>query len=293
MESYGPAEHEARARSGRDAGTGTFRGPCFRWCGSAASPLVREGGVEPPRPFGHTDLNRARLPIPPLARAREASTAQAVPTRPARGRAKPRLHDEPCAIAAGASDTIARRDVRVGACARQRRRTPGSGGGGVGVLQRFERRLEQHGHGAFAKAFRSAVQPVEIAAALQREVDNSAADPLAATGAWCPTTSRRARPRPTTSGSRRTPTRWRDELDRDAARARRGAALRLHRPGHDRASTSDDDLATGRFRVRSAGAARGQRRRRRGRHRHRRTARPPSSSRSTASDLPARRRPAS
>ena len=29
---------------------------------------VREGGVEPPRPFGHTDLNRARLPIPPLAR---------------------------------------------------------------------------------------------------------------------------------------------------------------------------------------------------------------------------------
>src|SRR5699024_8744455 len=31
-------------------------------------PAVREGGVEPPRPCGHTDLNRARLPIPPLAR---------------------------------------------------------------------------------------------------------------------------------------------------------------------------------------------------------------------------------
>lgn len=29
--------------------------------------LVRKGGVEPPRPHGHTDLNRARLPIPPLA----------------------------------------------------------------------------------------------------------------------------------------------------------------------------------------------------------------------------------
>ncbi len=28
---------------------------------------VREGGVEPPCPHGHTDLNRARLPIPPLA----------------------------------------------------------------------------------------------------------------------------------------------------------------------------------------------------------------------------------
>src|SRR5699024_1451123 len=30
--------------------------------------VVREGGVEPPRPLGHTDLNRARLPIPPPAR---------------------------------------------------------------------------------------------------------------------------------------------------------------------------------------------------------------------------------
>ncbi len=44
----------------------------------------------------------------------------------------------------------------------------------MGVLQRFENRLEQLVSGAFARAFRSAVQPVEIAAALQREVDNSA-----------------------------------------------------------------------------------------------------------------------
>ncbi len=29
---------------------------------------VREGGVEPPRPFGHWNLNPARLPIPPPAR---------------------------------------------------------------------------------------------------------------------------------------------------------------------------------------------------------------------------------
>jgi hypothetical protein len=42
------------------------------------------------------------------------------------------------------------------------------------MLQRFESRLEQMVSGAFAKAFRSAVQPVEVAAALQREVDNSA-----------------------------------------------------------------------------------------------------------------------
>ncbi|MCD6640267.1 MAG: DUF3662 domain-containing protein [Nocardioides sp.] len=41
-------------------------------------------------------------------------------------------------------------------------------------LQRFEQKLEQLISGTFAKAFRSAVQPVEIAAALQRECDNNA-----------------------------------------------------------------------------------------------------------------------
>src|SRR5262245_2713533 len=43
----------------------------------------------------------------------------------------------------------------------------------MGVLHRFEQRLEHIVTGAFARAFRSAVQPVEIAAALQREIDNS------------------------------------------------------------------------------------------------------------------------
>jgi hypothetical protein len=42
----------------------------------------------------------------------------------------------------------------------------------VGVLQRFERRLEGLVEGAFAKVFRGEVQPVEIAAALQRETDD-------------------------------------------------------------------------------------------------------------------------
>lgn len=42
------------------------------------------------------------------------------------------------------------------------------------VLQRFERRLESAVSGAFARAFRSSVQPVEIASALQREIDSSA-----------------------------------------------------------------------------------------------------------------------
>ena len=44
----------------------------------------------------------------------------------------------------------------------------------MGMLHRFEQRLEQAVTGAFARAFRSAVQPVEIASALQREIDNSA-----------------------------------------------------------------------------------------------------------------------
>ena len=44
----------------------------------------------------------------------------------------------------------------------------------MGVLQRFERRLEGMVTGAFTKAFKAEVQPVEIAAALQRELDNNA-----------------------------------------------------------------------------------------------------------------------
>ena len=44
----------------------------------------------------------------------------------------------------------------------------------MGVLQRFEQRLEQAVTSVFARAFRSAVQPVEIAASITREIDNSA-----------------------------------------------------------------------------------------------------------------------
>ena len=44
----------------------------------------------------------------------------------------------------------------------------------MGGLQRFEHKLEQAISGVFARTFRSAVQPVEIAAALQRELDNKA-----------------------------------------------------------------------------------------------------------------------
>jgi Protein of unknown function (DUF3662)/FHA domain len=44
----------------------------------------------------------------------------------------------------------------------------------VGVLKRFEQRLEGMVNGTFAKVFKSEVQPVEIAGALQRECDNNA-----------------------------------------------------------------------------------------------------------------------
>jgi hypothetical protein len=45
---------------------------------------------------------------------------------------------------------------------------------GMSGLSKFEHKLEQMISGAFARAFRSAVQPVEISAALQRECDNNA-----------------------------------------------------------------------------------------------------------------------
>jgi hypothetical protein len=45
----------------------------------------------------------------------------------------------------------------------------------VGVLQRFERRLGGMVEGIFARAFKSEVQPVEVAATLQRELDERAA----------------------------------------------------------------------------------------------------------------------
>ena len=44
----------------------------------------------------------------------------------------------------------------------------------MGRLQRIEQRLESWVSGAFARTFRSEVQPVEISSALQRELDNNA-----------------------------------------------------------------------------------------------------------------------
>lgn len=45
----------------------------------------------------------------------------------------------------------------------------------MGLLDRFEQRVDRAVNGAFAKAFKSELQPVEIAAELQREMDSRAA----------------------------------------------------------------------------------------------------------------------
>jgi len=45
----------------------------------------------------------------------------------------------------------------------------------MGILDRFEQGVERVVNGAFSKAFRSEVKPVELASALRRDVDNRAA----------------------------------------------------------------------------------------------------------------------
>ena len=67
LETFNPPHaqwHTQRALSAHQALQQTTKPQAKAW----GFVVVREGGVEPPRPFGHTDLNRARLPVPPLAR---------------------------------------------------------------------------------------------------------------------------------------------------------------------------------------------------------------------------------
>src|SRR3954453_10747421 len=132
---------------------------------------VRERGVEPPRPFGHTDLNRARLPIPPLAR--EARSGYPTPRRPpkpaagdaraARGRHRTARYDAWNAGPPNRCALLRAADRGTESKRRQPETTPETRPGhdgeeaAVGILQRFEDRLEQFVSGVFAKAFRSAV----------------------------------------------------------------------------------------------------------------------------------------
>jgi hypothetical protein len=123
----------------------------------------------------------------------------------------------------------------------------------MGMLQRLESRLEQAVSGVFAKAFRSAVQPVELAAALQREVDNSAQIlsrdrrlvPNAFSIELSPTDSERLGP-------------YAGTLTRELATMLEDYAEQQHYVFAGPVSIGfdeEDDLGTGRFRVRSRAAA--------------------------------------
>ena len=123
----------------------------------------------------------------------------------------------------------------------------------MGMLQRLESRLEQAVSGAFAKAFRSAVQPVELAAALQREVDNSAQIlsrdrrlvPNAFSIELSPLDSERLGP-------------YSDTLRRELSTMLEDYAEQQHYVFAGPVSIGfdqEDDLGTGRFRVRSRAAA--------------------------------------
>jgi hypothetical protein len=123
----------------------------------------------------------------------------------------------------------------------------------MGMLQRFESRLEQAVSGAFAKAFRSAVQPVELAAALQREVDSSAQ-----------ILSRDRRLVPNTFAIELSPLDF-ERLGPYAETLTRELTAMLHEYADQQHYVfagpvaidfeQEDDLGTGRFRVRSRAAA--------------------------------------
>ena len=125
---------------------------------------------------------------------------------------------------------------------------------GMGVLRQFENRLEQLVSGAFARAFRSAVQPVELAAALQREVDNSAQ-----------ILSRNRRLAPNNFHVELSPTDH-ERLSPYSSTLAQELAEMLHEHAQEQSYVftgpvsitfdQKDDLSTGRFRVRSAAMAR-------------------------------------
>ena len=128
-------------------------------------------------------------------------------------------------------------------------------GGGRERPATFEQRLESMISGAFARAFRSAVQPVEIAAALQRECDNNAQILIPRAAAGAQRLPRRAVAQPTSTGSRRTTARWPSDLIEQLQEHADAAGLRLPRARSRSRSRRADDLTTGRFRIRSRAQA--------------------------------------
>ncbi len=123
----------------------------------------------------------------------------------------------------------------------------------MGVLQRFERRIEEMVNRPFARAFKAEVEPVEIASALQRECDNRAA--IVARG-------RTIVPNAFTVILG---TRDYERLSVYADALGAELAAMVHEHAQDQGYTflgpvsvafeSDDELETGRFRVRSSAIA--------------------------------------
>ena len=120
----------------------------------------------------------------------------------------------------------------------------------MGVLDRFERGVERVVNGAFARAFKSEVQPVELASALRREVDTTAAvvgpDRTLVPNAFTIDLSPADHDRVSS---------WEDDLAQELAEALTDHARfqRYSFPGPVSIRFDlDEDLGTGVFRVRSA-----------------------------------------
>src|SRR5680860_1215256 len=129
----------------------------------ASGASVRKGvGVQiPPRPFGHWHLKPARLPF---RHSRALTHCGGRPPEIQTGQADTATKEGSTGEQLSGSLALARYD-RV---ANPRRTT-------VGLFDRVERGLERAVHGVFAKAFKAEVQPVEIAAAMRRAMDDRAA----------------------------------------------------------------------------------------------------------------------
>jgi hypothetical protein len=120
----------------------------------------------------------------------------------------------------------------------------------VGVLDRFEKGIEKAVNGAFAKAFRSEVQPVEIASALRRECDDRAAV-MGRNRTIAPNTYVVELSQPDSDRLAH----WRDALTNELRGAVHGHAVAQHYSFVGPVTVAfelADDLDTGVFRIRSS-----------------------------------------
>ena len=196
--------------AGRRESNGTSCGSVAIATGSYERPVttVREGGVEPPRPFGHTDLNRARLPIPPLARVAGLRLSQRR-DRP-QPSAGPRCRGSTCASAplrsARRVETFTRPSEpapRVRAPTATNLRRPSRG-----CPAPFRAATRNHGDWVPSRV------PFAVRSNRWRSLPPCSGKwtirprSSPASAGWCPTPSTWNSPRPTSTGCRRTTRRW-------------------------------------------------------------------------------------